>query len=269
EWTWDVSALPTGTYHVYAVATSAQGQGQVFAPGALVVPSDSTRAKVTLTRPNPIYEGALLSLPLSYSGMGSVPVSLDVSTAELTLVDGASVMSYGDVGSTKLNVRYGRQCLPGYVKDFMTVGSLISEDPDLMGRQLVAPLTGLFQTFKNNVGNGYPETYLRLCNIRVLSETKVSATSSDYVITGDLSNWYRLVYAVTMTPQVGAPFAGTQCPTIEASSGQLTFGYSEAGQVVKTTSTVTVRAKSGLSRSTMVSCGPVWMVTATETPPGN
>ncbi len=269
EWTWDVSGLPTGTYHVYAVATSAQGQGQVFAPGALVVPSDSTRAKVTLTRPNPIYEGALVDLPLSYSGMGSVPVNLDVSTAELTLVDGASVQTRGDASSTTLNVRYARQCLPGYARDFMTVGSLVSEDPDLMGRQLVAPLTGLFHSVKNNIGDGYPDTYLRVCNIRVLSETKVSATSSDYVITGDLSNWHRLVYAVTMTPQVGAPIAGSHCPTIEASSGHLSFGYSEAGQVVKTTSTVTVRAKSGLSRSTMVSCGPAWKVTATETPLGN
>ncbi|MBB2488054.1 hypothetical protein H5407_22690 [Mitsuaria sp. WAJ17] len=266
EWMWDVSALPTGTYYVYALATSAQGQGQVFAPGALVIPSTNQRAQLTMTRPTPIYESTRVSLPVSYNGMGTAPVSLDVTSGELTLVEGSRVLTTGNAGNASVEVSYGRQCMSTYVKDFLTVGSLVSEDPDLMGRQLVGSLTGLVHLSKNNVGSGNPESYIRLCNIRVLSETKVSATSSDYVISADLGNLYRLVHAVTAKPQVGAPIGGAQCPTIEASSGELKFGFSEAGQVVKTASTVTVRAKSGLSRASMAFCGPAWILTVTETP---
>jgi len=268
EWVWDVSTLPVGTYYVYAIANSGHGQGQAFAPGALVIPSNVDRAKVTLGRPASINEGERVSFPLTYSGMGNAPVSLDATVGELSILDGARVLTAGDSGSATLEVSYGRQCLPSRINDFITLGSLVSEDPDLIGRSVVAPQSGQFNFVGNSVGeNAYVTPSLRICNLRVLSETKVNATSSDYVLTGDFANAHYLQYAVTAKPQVGAPIAGSNCPTIEAASGELKFGSSNVLQTVRTNSTVTVRAKSGLSRGSMVSCGPAWSFTLTAESP--
>ncbi len=267
EWVWDASALPVGTYYVYAVASSTRGQGQAFAPGALVIPSGNQRGLVSLSRPAVINEGDRVSFPLNYSGMGAAPVSLDAAIAELGVLNGARVITAADAGSASLEVTYGRQCVQSLISDFVGIGSLVSEDPDLMGRQVLQPVTGAFTYTKNNVTAGSVGLGLRLCNIRVLSETKVNATSSDYVLSADLGNAYRFLYAVTAKPQAGAPIGGSNCPTIEAASGELSFGSSFAYQTVKTNSTVTVRAKSGLSRAGMASCGPAWALTFTLTAP--
>ena len=256
---WDVTALGAGAYYVYAVVYSNSGQGQSFAPGAVVVPAAGPTGTVTTLVPATVYEGSTATLGATLSGsvgapvMGIPAISGDNSLQKLVVSWPAGTS--GAKLFTTITSRFCYRDLPGASFAFV----LASEDPNWHGRVTNVAVGGVTYS-ASNTGN----EELRLCKIQVLSETPVNDTESDYVLTGDLANIGAAFQGAVVRATDGAAPGPAGCPNFAATAvqGELRYGAIGTREVGHTASTVVVRAPKN-SGGSLLRCGPKWAVTLT------
>ncbi|MES2740715.1 MAG: hypothetical protein V4754_07155 [Pseudomonadota bacterium] len=239
EYLWDVTALAPGAYYVYAETYDATGVSRSYAPGALVQANPASTASIQISAAAPWREAALQMLTVSASGASGASLSVPVLGVARNL--GAELVLLPQAGSASrlIPVAVPYQCDKHQTSVAVQVGPLVTEDGNLIGRAgaaLAVPLTYA----SSNIGD---ET-LRVCELRIVSERKVNATQSDFVVTGKLSNFGTPVIRGKVVPYGVSPsVSGMDGVTLM--SGALTFGPVAKGEVGVSSTSVTLRSMSG------------------------
>ncbi|MCE4554268.1 hypothetical protein LXT13_07380 [Pelomonas sp. P8] len=261
---WDVSSFPPGPYVVYAVVYGNAGQGQSFAPGAVVVPMATLSGTFQLVKSSTTYESGTATWALLRTG-ATLKAPWNLLPADQGgdfVLPPLSVPAGSSSGSNQFTVYAPRQCFADspWSGAAYVINSL---DPNGHGRSSsVSPHITYLTSSNTNFDD------VRLCRIRVLRETPVSDTDSNYLLTADLANAGAAFASATAVPVVGSPTATSTCPNVTAVQGELRFGAVGTKEVAHPEGTVAIRAPRSTSSTQWTRlvqvCGPLWNVTVTR-----
>jgi len=261
---WDVTTLGSGAYYIYGVAYDSNGQGQAYAPGAVVVPVASSpgylvqedpgvvkftteaggTATIRMMLGNAPTHAVTVPLSSSQPGEGTVqPTALTFTPANWNMWQAATVTGVNDCASDNRN-RYQ-----------IIVGTAQSLDPNYMG------ITGVPYQMSSRDNKEARSTTdnpnIFLCGLTIVSERQIEKQVWEYQVRADLSN---------SGPAVG----GVTAKLIDASNKLtivqpvLRFGAVSRAEVGRTSDTVTLRSKSRISASLLDRAkGFRWAITVT------
>ena len=258
---WDVTDLPVGTYHVYAVIYDSRGVGRAWAPGAVVIaPAASGGIVVTAGTGLKTTEAggtATFKVKLASAPTANVTVPVASTMSGEGIASPASLTFTPQNWNTDQTVTVTGQvdCIPDAAKAYQVlVGRSVSADPnyaDLSGTpvSLVNENNALVTQGATNNAN------VRICGVTLRSTTKISATTWEYQLDASFGN-------------AGAPIAGgtailTIAPLItDIVDANLTFGALSAGETGRSLDTVTVRSNVLLQPSFFAAgVGTKWNIT--------
>ena len=253
SYTWDVSALPVGTYYVYGLIHDARGVGRAWSPGAVVVTPASPSGSLVLTPATGLSTtedggSASFKVRLNSQPTAAVTVPLSVSDAREGSVSPATLVFTPENWSADVAVTVtGRpDCLKtGHANYQVRAGSAVSLDPQFMGLA-AAPVavsntdsTASPAVTSNNPGIG-------ICAASLLSTKKVDATTWEYTFTA-------------MAGNAGAPINGLTATLTGASTivqivqPKLEFGALQTGEAGRSSTAVVFRSKTYLAPSVFAS----------------
>lgn len=242
SYVWDVTAMASGTYYVYAVIYDSKGVGKAYAPGAVVIAPPQQSGSVVVTAPKILVTtelggSASFSIRLGRAPLAEVVIPLASSNAHAGVVSPESLTFTPQNWSTNQTVTVtGRNdCIPGGSKQYQVrSGAVQTTDPNYIG---------LFGRAVNVVNIGDPDfsnttnnPKIHVCGIQLVSERKLDRKNWEYVLKAELTNTGIDVKGVkaTLRPM---PLA------IRIMEGELVFGAAAEGETVKTNDTITVRSK--------------------------
>lgn len=260
SYVWDVTALSPGAYYVYAVIYDAKGSGHAYAAGAVLI-APATPTGTIITNPadqlSTQEDGATTSFTVR---LGSAPVSTVVvpissSNARLGNVNPAVLTFTPQNWQTPqmVTVTGANNCAPDGNKSYqIRAGKATSLDPDYNDAQ-AAPI-GATVTDNDSAAGNTGTAGIYICNYKVISEIKISATTWEYTLTAEMTN-------------ITADYAGATATLASWPSGttavdrQLVFGAAGKGDTVKAGDTFVLRSGSQLSQSNLqLGIGIAWRV---------
>lgn len=191
---WDVTDLPIGTYHVYAVIYDSRGVGRAWAPGAVVIaPAQAGTVVVTTTPSLQTTEGG--GTVTFRVRLGSAPTAnVTVPVASTMVGEGIATpavltfqpQNWGVDQTVTVTGQY--DCIPDGNRAYQVlVGRTTSVDPlymDLSGTPVSLTNVDNVQSWVNATNN----TNVRICGVTLKSATKVDATTWEYVIAASFGN---------------------------------------------------------------------------------
>lgn len=237
---WDVTELPVGTYHVYAVIHDARGVGRAWAPGAVVVAPAVPSGALVLTPNSSLLTSedgaaATVQVRLNQAPIAPVVVPVSVSDPREGVVQPSSLTFTPDNWATPVSVVVTGQpdCLrTGNGVHALNVGKLVSLDPQFIGLQ-AAPLPITNRDSAQTPAVALNNARIGVCAITLLRTTKINATTWEYAITalagnaGDAINGLTLSLASANAPiqlvQPRLEFGALQKGEAGRSSGQVVF----------------------------------------------
>jgi hypothetical protein len=261
---WDVTALPSGTYYVYAIIYDAKGVGRAYAPGAVVIPPAQQTGQVvvnaaTLLSTSEAGAQATFTVSLGSAPTANVVVPVSAQQPKEGLITPASLTFTTSNWATPQTVTVKGQddCTPDGTQQYgVSVGKAVSVDANYIG------LSGATVQVANADNSDRTATtnnaQLHICHMTIASYTQV-AGQYEYVLTGDLTNNglnLSSVIAKISSSAVSIPI------TIVPNKDTLHFGAVATGETVRSVDTVTVRTTAGVGPFTALLNGPLrWTVT--------
>ena len=239
---WDVTALTTGTYYIYAVIYDSKGVGKAYAPGAVVVSPAQQAGSITVTAPSLLVTSekggsASFAVRLGRAPTAEVIVPLTSTNAYAGVVSPSSLIFTPQNWAANQSVKVtGRNdCTPSGSKQYQVrSGAAQSTDPNyigLFGRAVNGVNMGDLD-FANSTNNAK----LHICGIQLISERKIDTRTWEYILKAELTNTGADALGVTATLR-SMPL------NIQIMEGNLKFGAVAEGETVKTNDTVTIRSK--------------------------
>lgn len=244
---WDVSSLPVGAYHVYAVIYDSRGSSQAWAPGAVVATPASQSGSIVVN--------AATNLQTTEKG-GQARFGVKLGSApsdEVTVPVASSMPGEGQAEPRSLSfspqnwnveqqaiVTGQSDCIPDGNRLYQVgVGNASTLDPQYLGLA-AAPVqitnvdnAPAWTTTSNNQN-------VRICGLAVQSQRKVDATTWEYVLEAVFGNAGAGVQGGT------ARLAGVPA-LLQVVDAEMQFGALQQGQTGRSLDTVTIRAKAPLS----------------------
>ncbi|HEY0061039.1 MAG TPA: putative Ig domain-containing protein [Telluria sp.] len=248
---WDVSALAPGVYYVYASAFDNRGSAQVYAPGSVVIPNPTQSGSFKLGGPGALYEGfGTGTISISWSGASATPMLAPVVNPAYLIAPMAAITSAS--GSAVASYVLPFQCSK-QVANFANQGvPIVSENPNFAGRATLGNQSGLIYA-TSNTGN----EALRVCEIRVVGQSKVNDTQSDYQVVAKLSNLGTSLASAAATPVANGS-------GLSIVGGVLQFGAIGGGEVGTSAGVITVRAPTVNGQTLILQSALKWTVQVTR-----
>jgi len=193
SYTWDVTALGTGTYYVYGVIYDAKGIGRAYAAGAVVIAPPTPTGVITVTGNNLATDEtgtaktftvklgkqptADVVIPLTSSNLreGSVsPASLTFTPANWNTAQTATVTGRDDCA------------LDGKQSYQIVLGAASSLDPNYIG--LVGRPVDATNADSGDKANSTNSPDIHICSYSLVSIRQISAKSYEYVVKLEITN---------------------------------------------------------------------------------
>jgi hypothetical protein len=239
---WDVSALSTGTYYVYAVIYDSRGMGRAYAPGTVVIPAESPSGGIVVTAASGLTTSeqgasATYKVRLANAPTANVTVPIASSNAHEGEPSPAQLVFTPQNWSVDQNVVVsGRNdCVRDGSKSYqVTNGKAVSNDPNYIGIS-GAPVNLVNQDNMETMASTSNPNIL-LCGLKVVSQRMVNLLTVEYTLRGELTNTGLPVSGVS------AKFNNPPLSGITVVEDTLVFGAVGAGETAKTNDTITVRA---------------------------
>ena len=239
---WDVSALPVGTYHVYAVIHDARGVGRAWAPGAVVISPPAPTGAVLVTPNSGLITtedggSATVQVRLNQAPAAPVVVPVSVSDPREGAVQPASITFTPDNWASPVSVVVTGQpdCLrAGNGVHALNVGRLVSLDPQFIGWQASPlPITNRDSAQTPAVALNNPR--VGVCATTMVRTVKVNATTWEYTITAMAGNAGGAINGLTLT------LASANAP-IQLVQPRLEFGALQNGEAGRSSTQVVFRS---------------------------
>jgi hypothetical protein len=247
---WDTRALAPGTYYVYAQIYDSRSSAQAWAPGAVVVVSDSPSGSVVVSAgPNlqTSEAGAQASFKIR---LGSAP-SADVILPIASTMTGEGQAAPPSLNFTAQNwnvdqtvtVTGQADCIPDGNRQYQViVGRAVSLDPQYMG--LSAPPVALSNV--ESAGNSVVATAsnnpnVRMCALAVKSQQLVSPGIWEYQIDASFGN------SGAVAVNGGTARLTAVLPILTIVNGEIGFGALQAGESGRSVNAIVLRSKGILS----------------------
>ncbi len=249
SYTWDVSALPVGTHHVYGVIYDARGVGRAWAPGAVVIAPAVQSGGVSVSPASGLStteDGGSASAQVVLNSAPTAPVTVPVSVSDARegSVSPAAIVFTPQNWSTPVTVTVtGRpDCLKsGSASHELRVGALVSLDPQFIGLA-AAPVSVTNQDSTLAPATASNDPRIGICSAALLSTTKVDATTWEYTFTAMAGNSGTALNGLTAT------LTGANVP-IQIIQPRLEFGALQKGEAGRSGTAVVFRAKVFLAPS--------------------
>jgi hypothetical protein len=249
SYVWDTSALAPGAYRVYAVAFDSRGVGKAYAPGSVVIPNATPSGTLIMAGPGNWYEAGVGTVAAEWTKAAGVPMIIPLSGSAImpTRQQYLDEQAPNARASRLIGEIYPYQCSTDARMFAPQAGPIITEDLDFAGRIAVASDGKLASTALNT-----NDASMRICDISVLSEVPLSATSSSFTVTARLSNLGAGVLSAKVMPLAPPGIAVT---------GNFVFGVIGAGETGTPQGTVTVRAQPGSIGVSSIQRSLRWLAT--------
>ena len=244
---WNVSNLPIGTYHVYAVIYDSRSGSQAWAPGAVVVTPTTQSGSIQVNAPANLQTTAQGGQARFAVKLGSPPTH-DVTLPVASTMPGEGQTESKSLSFTPQHWNVEQQVTVNGQSDGIPdgnrlyqvdIGKASSLDAQYMS-QAAAPvqLTDLdyapaWTTTTNNQN-------LRICALTVKSQRKVDATTWKYVLEAVFGNAGPGI-------QSGTAKLASVPPLLQLVDADMQFGALRQGETGRSLDTVTVRARAPLS----------------------
>lgn len=261
SYVWDVTGLSTGTYYVYAVIYDAKGVGRAYAPGAVVIAPAQQKGSVTITANTTLQTNEAGKTVTFYAKLGSMPahdVVLNVASSNPKEgVPNPAVLTFTPQNWSvrqKVTVAGQNDCVvDGNQTYSVTAGNAQSRDPNYIG--VSGRAVSIVNVDSKDLADTTDNAAIHLCRLRIISETQISDTRWEYVVSADMTN-------------VGDALSGLVAKLIAAPKGLtieediLIFGAAGTGETVRTGDTIKIVTKRKYSASKFTSgVGFKWQVT--------
>jgi hypothetical protein len=243
SYTWDVSALPVGTHHVYGVIYDARGVGRAWAAGAVVI-APSTQSGGVLVSPGSglvtSEDGGKATVQVRLNSAPVAPVTVPISVSDVRegSVSPAAIVFTPQNWATAVPVTVtGRpDCLKTGVGTYsVQVGKLVTLDPQFIG-QAAAPIGVSNQDSTQAPATAGNDPRIGICSATLISTTKVDATTWEYTFTALAGNSGAAINGLTAT------LTGANVP-IQLIQPKLEFGALQKGEAGRSATAVVFRSK--------------------------
>lgn len=261
SYVWDVTDLPPGAYYVYAVIYDSKGVSKSFAPGAVVIPNPRPTGEIVVTAPLTLIttesgQSGKFHVRLGKAPVADVVIPVSSSNQREGLPSPQSLTFTSKNWSTnqQVTVTGQKDCVPDGLKKYeVLVGKAQSFDPNyigISGKSVNALNIGDVASFGQT-----DNPSIHICNIRVVSERKVSALKHEYTLQAELYNDGSSLRGVTARLTKAVP--GTQ-----VISDTLVFGAVARGETARTNDRVVIRSPLPIPHEVIKSAfGFKWKVT--------
>lgn len=262
SYVWDVSALGTGTYYVYAVIYDARGLGRAYAPGAVVVPAATQSGAVVVTAGPLLFtseQGGTATYKVRLANAPTFDVTVPIASSnprEGEPTPAQLVFTPGNWSANQTVTVTGRDdCAPDGPQAYkMLSGKALSNDPNYIG--LSGKPVNLVNFDNIDVMSSTSNPKIHLCGLAVVAEKKIDARTWEYTLRGELTNTGVAVSGVS------ARLSRLPFSVMRLAEDTLVFGAIGAGETAKTTDTVTVRSAFQIPASLFkLGIGFYWTVT--------
>ena len=247
---WDVSELPVGVHHVYAVVTDAKGSAQAFAPGAVVVRPAQQSGSIVERRPDRTRittekgKSVTIAMRLGSAPTANVVVPLSSSRPNEGVVEPASLtFTPANWSQTQYATVTGvSDCVPDHNTEYqINVGLVDSLDPNYFG---IAGEPFLMENRDKGKAprstTDHPQVYM--CGMTLVSETRVDKRTWEYVLRAEVNNIGPDAGRID-TSLIGVP------PYVRLVEMVLRFGAVSQYGVGRTNDTVTIQSPRKLKPS--------------------
>ena len=240
---WDVSALPPGAYHVYAVIYNAKGAGRAYAPGAVVIPNPAQSGGLTIKAREPLRtdeKGKQANFTVRLSRAPTRNVTVGASSSDpgegkpapetLTFTpQNWHVPQTVTVTGQEDCARDGRQNYS------ISLGNVASLDPNYIG---IAG--GSVKAYNEDRGDQAARwtnnRNIAICNYRLVSKQKIDRHLWEYVYEARATNTGPAVPALRAV-------VGRVLPPASVEDGDINFGAVGTGETVKSRDTFVLRMR--------------------------
>lgn len=243
SYTWDVTALAPGAYHVYAVIYDARGLGQAYAPGSVMIPAASPTGGIAVSTANILFTSekgttATFKVRLNNAPKADVIVPLISSNTREGLPTPAALTFTPKNWATNQTVSVVGQddCAPDGAKAYqVSVGKAISDDPNYIG--ISGKDVKLVNLDNIDVLSGTDNRDIFVCGMEVVTERKINALSWEYTLRAELTNNSRQSYSSITAKLTRMPFS-----VMRLVDDTLVFGAVGSGDSAKTNDTIVLRS---------------------------
>jgi len=261
SYVWDVTALPVGTYYVYAVIYDAKGMGRAYAPGAVVITPPQQAGKIVVTAGHKLTTSenggtASFTVKLGNAPVADVEVPVSSSSPREGAVNPASLTFTPQnwAANQKVTITGQNDCAPEGKQQYQVlVGKALSTDPNYIG----LAGTTLNVTNKNSLDwrGTTNNSQIHICGMTVVSQRMVDRRTWEYVVKAELTNTGVGVSGVTA--QLSKLPLG-----IQITDNSMVFGAVASGETVKGADTVTIRSRFPIPQEIFkLGIGVKWNVT--------
>lgn len=240
---WDVTTLAPDAYYVYAVIYDAKGVGRAYAPGAVVIPNPTSSGQIVVNSGKKLMitsesgRRAKFTVQLNQAPRADVMVPLSSTRPREGAVSPPNLVFTTKNWSSPQTVTVTGQddCAPDRKQRYQILtGKSISTDPSFIG------LSGKAVELENQ-GSGDKRfttnnRAIYICALSVVNTRKLDARTWEYLLSAELTNTGADLRGVTAKLS-RMPFG------MQLSDGQLKFGAVASGETVKSSDTISVRAR--------------------------
>lgn len=241
-YTWNMSALPSGTYYVYGVIYDPRGASRAYAPGTVIIrPENQTgRVELALTGASAttteLAGKTTLSAALNQAPTADVKVGVSSSNTREGIVSPASLTFTANNWSIPQTITVtGREdCMVDGNQSYdIKIGAAVTVDPEFY--QVPGPLMTL-TNLDNETAPSADNPDFGVCALRVVAKRNMGGGWYEHDITVALTNAGPAVTSVTLTP-LNPPANWTLL------TPNLVFGAVKTNTTLRSTARLTVRAQ--------------------------
>lgn len=237
EYLWDVSGLPSGTYHIYGLITDGNSDDYAYALGTVTIASQQGGGGITVMTTSQqvtTEAGVSATFTLVLDSAPSADVSIGISSADPTEgVAEPAVLVFTPLNWSvpqTVTVTGVNDCpIDGDVAYSIVIAPAASSDPQYSG--VDAADVALV-----NLDNDTTSTSadLQVCNYTLVSTRRVTRVLYDYTYEAELTNTGPPVTGVIATVTSTSPNTGIV-------DGEVQFGPVASGGTVQSSDTFTIR----------------------------